>query len=66
MKKIFCEVIYRYLNDIDWEEYFVILGDLIVVKCKSIYVKDEFELNGKLICFVMSRGFEMDDICCCV
>ena len=28
--------------------------------------KDEFELNGKLIRFAMSRGFEMDDIRRCV
>ena len=66
MKKIPREVTYRYLNDIDREEYLAILGDLIAAKRKSIHAKDEFELNGKLIRFAMSRGFEMDDIRRCV
>ena len=51
---------------IDREEYLAILGDLIAAKRKSIHAKDEFELNGKLIRFAMSRGFEMDDIRRCV
>ena len=66
MKKIPREVTYRYLNNIDREEYLAILGDLIAAKRKSIHAKDEFELNGKLIRFAMSRGFEMDDIRRCV
>ena len=66
MKKISREVSYKYLNDIDQEEYLAILGDLMAAKRKSIHAKDEFELNGKLIRFAMSRGFEMDDIRRCV
>ena len=38
-KKIPREVTYRYLNDIDREEYLAILGDLIAAKRKSIHAK---------------------------
>ena len=66
MKKIPSDVAWRHLNEIDQEEYLAILGDLMAAKRKSIHAKDEFELNGKLIRFAMSRGFEMDDIRRCV
>lgn len=66
MEKISREVSYRYLSDIDQEEYLAVLRDLMVAKRKGVHAKDEFELNGELIHFAMSRGFEMDGIRRCV
>lgn len=66
MKKISREVVYSCLDEIDEEEYLTILSGLISAKRKSVHAKNEFELNGKLIRFALSRGFEMDDIRRCV
>lgn len=66
MKKIPSDVAWRYLNEIDQEEYLAVLRDLLASKRKSVRGKDEYELNGKLIRFAMSRGFEMKDIKCCI
>ena len=66
MKKIPSDVAWRHLNEIDQEEYLVVLRDLLASKRKSVRGKDEYELNGKLIRFAMSRGFEMKDIKCCI
>lgn len=62
MKRISHGISYKYLNDIDREEYLAISEDLMAAKHGSIHAKDEFELNEKLIRFVMSRGFEIDDV----
>ena len=66
LKKISQPVITKYLNEIDQEEYLEILTQLINAKRKSVRAKDDFELNGKLIRFAMSRGFEFRDIKCCI
>ena len=66
MKKIPSDVAWRYLNEIDQEEYLAVLRDLLASKRKSVRGKDEYELNGKLIRFAMSRGFEMKDIRHCI
>ena len=66
MKKIPSDVAWRHLNEIDEEEYLSILRDLLASKRKSIHAKDDYELNGKLMRFAVSRGFEMDDIRRCV
>lgn len=51
---------------IDQEEYISILSNLLASKRKSIRAESEYELNGKLIRFALSRGFEMKDIRCCI
>ena len=66
MKKVPSDVAWRYLNEIDEEEYLAILNGLLVSKRKSVHAKDDFELNGKLMRFAMSRGFEMKDIKRCI
>ena len=66
MKKIPSDVAWRYLNEIDEEEYLSVLNGLLVSKRKSVHAKDEFELNGKLMRFAMSRGFELKDIKRCI
>lgn len=66
MKKIPSDVAWRYLNGIEQEEYLTVLRGLLASKRKSVRGKDEYELNGKLVRFAMSRGFEVKDIKCCL
>jgi regulatory protein len=54
------------LNEIDEEEYMKILTDTLRSKRKSIHAESDYERNGKLIRFAMSRGFELDDIKRCM
>lgn len=65
-KKIPWDVWYKLLDNIDEEEYLSTLRSLLESKRKSIRAKDDYELNGKLIRFAMSRGFEMSDIRRCI
>ena len=66
MKKIPSDVVWRYLNGIDEDEYLAVLRVLLASKRKSIHAGDEYELNGKLMRFAMSRGFELKDIKRCI
>lgn len=66
MKKVPNEVYRKYLYEIDETEYLAVLTDLLAAKRKSIHAKDDYELNGKLIRFAISRGFEMNDIRRCI
>lgn len=66
MKKIPSDVAWRHLNEIDQDEYLDILRGLLIAKRKSIRANDDYELNGKLVRFALSRGFEMKDIRLCV
>ena len=66
MKKIPSDVAWRHLNEIDEEEYLSIVRDLLASKRKSIHAKDDYELNGKLMRFAVSRGFELKDIRRCI
>ena len=66
MKKIPSDVAWRYLNEIDEEEYLAVLRGLLASKKKSVHAQDEYELNGKLMRFAMSRGFELKDIRRCI
>ncbi|MEL5892332.1 regulatory protein RecX [Bacteroides sp. GD17] len=66
LKKISSSVYWSFLNEIDEEEYLSILRGLLTAKRKSIHADTEYELNGKLIRFALSRGFEMKDIRRCI
>lgn len=66
LKKISSSVYWIYLNEIDEEEYLSILKKLLEAKRKSVRAENEYELNGKLIRFALSRGFEMKDIRRCI
>ncbi|MEI3265645.1 MAG: hypothetical protein V8R85_00015 [Frisingicoccus sp.] len=58
---------WRYLNEIDEEEYLFILRDLLAgQEQKSIHAADGPELNGKLMQFAISSGFELKDIKRCM
>ncbi len=56
----------HFLDEVDEGEYLATLRNLLAAKRKSIRAKSEYELNGKLIRFALSRGFEMKDIRCCI
>lgn len=66
LKKISYETSRRFLNEIDEEEYLSILNSLVTAKRKSVHAENEYELNGKLMRFALSRGFEMKDIRHCI
>lgn len=66
LKKIPSKIYWSYLNEIDKEEYLAVLRKLLASKRKSIHANSDFELNGKLIRFALSRGYEMDDIRLCI
>ena len=66
LKKISSSFYRPYLNEIDEEEYHAVLQKLLAAKRKSVRAENEYELNGKLVRFALSRGFEMKDICRCI
>lgn len=66
LKKIPSMTYSSFLNEIDEEEYLSVLRSLLTAKRKSVHAENEYELNGKLIRFALSRGFEMKDIRRCI
>ncbi len=61
------DAIYRPSFDmIDQDEYLNLLRNLLSTKMKNIRAESEYEKNGKLIRFALSRGFEMKDIRLCL
>ncbi len=66
LKKIPATVRLDALSVIDEQEYFAILEKLLASKRKSVRGADEFEINGKLMRFALSRGFDMKDIRRCI
>ena len=56
----------RVLDEVDDEEYITVLRPLLQQKRKSTKANSDYELNGKLIKFAMSRGFTMDIIKQCI
>lgn len=66
LKKIPSYTYQRLLNEIDADEYREVLSALLTQKRKSIHADTDYERDGKLIRFALSRGFEMDDIRHCM
>ena len=54
------------LGEIDEEEYLSLLRSLLAAKKRTLKADTEYERNGKLIRFAISRGFEMEVILRCV
>ena len=54
------------MEEIDDEEYLSILEHLLEKKLPSVKAKNPFERKGKLVRFAASRGYEMDEILCCL
>lgn len=50
------------LEEIPSDDNLTTLKELIAAKRKSVKGKSDYEINGKLIRFALSRGFCMDDI----
>lgn len=66
MKGIGNETISNAMEAINEEEYLSILRDLIKAKRKSTKGQSDYEVNGKLIRFATSRGFEFGAIRQCL
>ena len=66
LKKIPFYVYHPYLEKINEDEYLATLNALLTSKKKSVHAATPYELNGKLVRFAMSRGFEMKDIARCI
>ena len=62
LKHIPESVIERSMEVIDEQEYLEIMSDVIAAKRRTVTGKNQYEKNGKLIRFALSRGFEMKDI----
>ena len=62
MKRISDVDIREGLSAIDEEEYRTILIQLLVKKRRTLKCSSDYELNGKLIRFAASHGYEMNDI----
>jgi regulatory protein len=56
----------RVLDEIADEDYVLVLRPLLKQKRKSTKAASDYELNGKLIKFALSRGFTMDIIRQCI
>lgn len=54
------------LDEIADEDYVLVLRAMLQQKRKSIKANSDYELNGKLIRFAVSRGFTMDIIKQCI
>ena len=54
------------LDEVDNGEYIRVLRPLLQQKRKTTKANSDYELNGKLIRFAMSRGFTMDIIKQCI
>ncbi len=66
MKQIPQELRRKVLREVDPNEYLSVLRPLIKNKDKSIKSDSEYERNGRLIRFALSRGFTMGLIRQCV
>ena len=66
MKQLPETLIQEAMDEIDREEYLLNLSSLIKRKMNDVKAKNEYERNGKLIRFALSRGFEMNDILICL
>ena len=62
MKQLSSTDIEEALNEIDEEEYFSLLEDLLKQKARSVKACTQYERNAKLIRFAVGRGFLMDEV----
>ncbi len=54
------------LDEVDEDEYIRVLRPMLQQKRRSVKAATDYELNGKLIKFALSRGFTMDIIKQCM
>ena len=65
-KHIDTDIQQRVLDEIDDDEYLLILRPLLKSKRKAVKASSDYEMNMKLIRFAMGRGFTMDIIRQCL
>lgn len=65
-KHIDTDIQQRVLNEIDDDEYLLILRPLLKSKRRTVKAANNYEMNMKLIRFAMGRGFTMDIIRQCL
>lgn len=65
-KHIDTDIQQRVLDEIDDDEYLVILRPLLKSKRRTVKAANNYEMNMKLIRFAMGRGFTMDIIRQCL
>lgn len=65
-KRIDDDIRQRVLDEVDDEEYLVVLKPLLKQKRKTTKAQNDYELNQKLMRFAMSRGFTFDIIRQCL
>ena len=65
-KHITDDIRQRVLDEVDDEEYLAVLRPLLKQKRKTTKAHNDYELNGKLMKFALSRGFTMDIIRQCL
>ena len=65
-KRISRDIYQPVLDDVDDEEYLTILKPLLQNKRRQLKAMSEYEANGRLIRFAISRGFTMDIIRQCI
>ncbi len=66
LKQIESTVIDEALDEIDETAYADALKRLLLSKARTVTAQSEYERNGKLIRFALSRGFEMADVLACL
>jgi regulatory protein len=57
-KQIASRIISEALEQIDEQEYYEVLSDLLNAKIKSVKEEDPYQLKAKLLRFAQGRGFE--------
>ena len=65
-KRISRDIYQPVLEEVDDEEYLTILKPLLQNKRRQLKAMSEYEANGRLIRFAISRGFTMDVIRQCI
>lgn len=65
-KKIPASVYVGELDSIDEGDYLDTLRSLLASKRREVKARNEYERNGKLICFALGRGYEMEAIRRCL
>ena len=65
-KRISRDIYQPVLEEVDDEEYLTILKPLLQNKRRQLKAMSEYEANGRLIRFAISRGFTMDIIRQCI
>lgn len=62
MKHIDESILREALDDVDNEEYISVLRPLLTSKRKTTKAETDYEMNQKLLCFAIGRGFTFEQV----